>query len=72
MISQKTTGKTTTSLNMQTNKLAQLIQAAAQIQPQENQWISKQYQEKMKMIMETNEKYNELKNSNSNENSQAT
>lgn len=72
MIGQKTTGKTTTSPNMQTNKLAQLIQAAAQVQPQESQWISKQYQEKMKMITETNKKYNESNSSLLNENSQAT
>ena len=70
MIGQKITGKTTTLLNMQTNKLAQLIQAAAQDQTQELQWISNLYQKRLKDLTETNEKYNEQKNTSFNENTQ--
>ena len=70
LIGQKITGKTISLLNMQTNKLDQLIQAAAQHQTQELQWISNLYQKRLKDLMETNEKYNEWKNSNFDENSQ--
>jgi hypothetical protein len=34
------------------------------------QWISNLYQKRLKNLMETNEKYNEWKNSSFNENSQ--
>ena len=53
---------------MQTNKLAQLIQAAAQNQLQETQWIRKLYQNRLKTLTETNNKYNEGKQFAFNEN----
>jgi len=70
LIDQKTIGKTITLLNMQTNKLEQFIQAAAQAQTQDLQWISNLYQSRLKNLTEKSEKYNEGKNSAFNENTQ--
>lgn len=67
----KITGKTTTSRNMQTNKLAAFIQAAAQQQNQELHWISSLYQQRLKTLTETNKKYNEWIKSQCNEDTQA-
>jgi len=55
---------------VQTNKLEQFIQAAAQAQTQDLQWISNLYQSRLKNLTEKSEKYNEGKNSAFNENTQ--
>jgi hypothetical protein len=44
---------------MQTNNLDALIQAAAQQQTQELRWIHNVYQQRLKDLMEINERYNE-------------
>ncbi len=56
---QKISGKTITLNNMQTNNLDALIQAAAQQQTQELRWIHNVYQQRLKDLMEINERYNE-------------
>jgi hypothetical protein len=56
---QKTSGKTITLNNMQTNNLDALIQAAAQQQTQELRWIHNVYQQRLKDLMEMNERYQE-------------
>ena len=56
--------------NMTSNKLDSHIESAAQLQKQELQWISNLYQQRLKDLMETNEKYNEWMNSKKDENTQ--
>ena len=56
---QKTSGKTITLNNMKTSNLDALIQAAAQQQTQELRWIHNVYQQRLKDLMEMNERYKE-------------
>ena len=55
---------------MTSNKLDSHIESAAQLQKQELQWISNLYQQRLKDLIETNEKYNEWMNSRKDEDPQ--
>jgi len=58
--------------NMTPNKLDSHIEIAAKQQKQELQWISNLYQQRLKDLMETNEKYNEWINSKKDEDAQTS
>jgi hypothetical protein len=57
---------------MTPNKLDSHIEMAAKQQKQELQWISNLYQQRLKDLMETNEKYNEWINSKKDEDAQTS
>jgi len=57
---------------MTPNKLDSHIEIAAKQQKQELQWISNLYQQRLKDLMETNEKYNEWINSKKDEDAQTS